>query len=99
MSVSDVSEFAGDGLVLETAREEEDTLAVSGQSGVVMEQRPEDQRGGFETASELRHAEEEQRSRPPPKMERPMWLGFSIWPVVVVVLIVGLAIYFLVTSL
>jgi hypothetical protein len=64
-----------------------------------MEQKPEDQRGGFETASELRHDEAERASRPPTMERRGMWLGFSVWPVVVVVLIVGLAIYFLVTSL
>lgn len=63
-----------------------------------MERKSEDQRGGFETASELRHAEEERRSEPPP-MGKPMWVGFSVWPAVLVVLIVGLAIYFLVTSL
>jgi hypothetical protein len=66
---------------------------------MTLERRPEDEQSGFETSSELRRDEVEPRTMPPPPMEKPMWVGVGLLPVVVVVLIVGVLVYFLVTSL
>jgi hypothetical protein len=64
------------------------------------ERKPEDEQGGFETSSELRR---DYPSPAPEPLERPraptavLWLRWAIVGAVVVVL--GFAIYFLVTSL
>ena len=64
---------------------------------MTLERKPEDQQSGFETSSELRH-DEPAESLPPPT-GKSMWVGISLLPLVVVVLIVALVIYYLVTSL
>jgi hypothetical protein len=77
------------------------TLAseVAVRSQMTLQRKPEDQQGGFETSSELRHDEPAKSPPPAPPMEKSMWVGVGLLPVVVVVLIVGAVIYFLVTSL
>jgi hypothetical protein len=71
------------------------------------ERKPDDTQGGFETSSELRHGETFPEPRPEPDLSeaaRPRvgrppsaWRRWVI--ALVVVVVVGLAIYFLVTSL